>query len=595
MKKHILILMPAFLLGIASCTGPSEEPIKEHKVTKTAIKAYESDAYALDIDAYFVDDIDSPYFDLKDLVSQRMAGPQKEGFPVPELKLECKNGLLSSTNHIFGGDYTLYFNAKDNTVYSDNYIKALSVFDWGNPLDSLSADFSPIATPVAPVHGDHNKRATLDFKPYGIDLVAYNDTVLVPLFILNNTYFQDGEKIYRYNGEDIYLLEAVDKSANPECFKRFYHIKDMNEGGIVYEDGFKLNQPYNEATARFNGNAILSTYDMFYGLRGESSFINAEVQAKYVGVYDDLFSTSPEKASRALAILTESIGDMHTNYSNTPASLGPAYDEPFAYEATFSPAERYYGYRLESYYRAYITNYYARLEGIGEEAATGIYFHDDTCIIRFNAFNRLPNDIVFGDHGLNQVEYTKNSFTLFYDAFASLKQRDDIKNIVIDGSLNQGGDVTTLMEIAGFFMDTVKFTIQNNVTGEYIDYAYEIDTNLDGKHDEDDYPGVDYNVYYLTSEISFSCGNFLPSVIKSNKAGTLLGRTSGGGACIVMPNSSPVGDEYRLSSSMKIVNEVDKGQYMNIDKGIHPDYYLENEIMYNNDNLIQLIHGLSNQ
>jgi hypothetical protein len=65
--------------------------------------------------------------------------------------------------------------------------------------------------------------------------------------------------------------------------------------------------------------------------------------------------------------------------------------------------------------------------------------------------------------------------------------------------------------------------------------TYRSDVNLDWVFDEKD-TIADKNLFCLTSSASFSNGNYVSCAFKASGMVTLLGRTTAGGACTVLPN-----------------------------------------------------------
>ena len=111
MKPRFLVALTSFALTLASCqvapiatssfssasssmekesSQPSSSEAssakKEHAVRKRRIDLYEV-GFQGSLDAYFIDGIDHPYFDLRDLLKTRMSEPFMHGFPMPELTL----------------------------------------------------------------------------------------------------------------------------------------------------------------------------------------------------------------------------------------------------------------------------------------------------------------------------------------------------------------------------------------------------------------------------------------------------------------------------------------------------------------------------
>ena len=87
---------------------------------------------------------------------------------------------------------------------------------------------------------------------------------------------------------------------------------------------------------------------------------------------------------------------------------------------------------------------------------------------------------------------------------------------------------------------------KNMLTGQTITETYEVDTNLDGKFDDQDKgQPCDFHVAILTSRASFSCGNAFPAFMQEQGA-AIVGERSGAGRVLVSDLlSSDVSDESR--------------------------------------------------
>ena len=595
MKKYLIVIFGLMIIALSSC-GKKE---KEHNVTKKELTVYESAKDKYNINAYFIDDIDSPYMKIDDILEHRMSKPEEIGLPIPNLKLSYSNGILKANNTYKNKVYTVEFDAINDKIKSKNYSKAIDIFGYGVPCDLLGADRSPITISIAKEIEDTNDELVFDLGKFGVELVSYENTVLIPFYLLSNIYFIMGEKSFAYNGENIYKTDTYSSPSTlvrgEDLFMDFYHIKSIerNPLTIIYDEGYTANKPLNQATINFNRGAILETFSDFFGRKDEIGYDIVDF-AKVNGYYDLMSSDKPADILKGLGGLAESIDDLHTNINSSSAYAGYIYLESAANDAFFTAKDKGQGYRAQSYWLAKEKNETDRNKIMGEDLAKdGFYYQGETLFIRFGSFYRAKNSEVFSGNKLNQVEYTSNTFNLFYDAFNDLKNHPEIKNIVIDEAINGGGDVTTEVEIAGFFMDEVHLHMMNNMTKQQCDLAYKVDTNLDGKYDSNDCPGKNYNVYILCTEASFSAGNNFPAVIRNNKAGKVIGRTTAGGACCVGFATSPIGDAYRFSgyAAQQIIN--DDGLHYSADYGVHPDYYLENDVCYNQEALNNFLNGLS--
>lgn len=589
MKNKRIIGFLISSIALALLTGCNNKKEKEHQVEKREVTVYESLNDKYNINAYFIDDIDCPYLKIDELLNHRMTEPEEIGFPIPNLKLSYSSGVLKASNIYHNKDYYIEFDAINDQIRTKNYLKAIDVFNYGCPCDPLGADRSPITISTSKELEDNHEDVIFDLGKFEIELVSYENSVLVPLYELNNIYFVVGEKNFVYNGKDIFLKDSYYSGAS--LFYEFFHIKSTDGITTIYNDGYTPNQNLNPSTVLFNRNAILETFEDFYGRYDELGYDIIDF-AKMIGSYDLLSSTKPQDIYKGLGILAEGMDDLHTNILYSSAYAGYLHfveNNLKSYEESTTKGR---GFRATSYNKAKESNKSKRSELLSDKEKTGYYYEGETLFIRFDGFNRANNKSVFNGKSLNSVSYSSNTFNLFYDAMKDLKNHSEIKNIVIDESINGGGDFTTLVEIAGFFMEEVRIVVKNKITNQVYDISYKVDTNLDGIYNEEDHPGSNYNVYLMCSESSFSCANCLPTIFRYNNIGSIIGRTTAGGSCIVYPTSSPIGDTYRISSQLEYGLLNSDSVFIHADMGIHPDYYFPNDVLYDQVKLNSILNDL---
>jgi hypothetical protein len=100
------------------------------------------------------------------------------------------------------------------------------------------------------------------------------------------------------------------------------------------------------------------------------------------------------------------------------------------------------------------------------------------------------------------------------------------------------------------------------------------------------------NLYCLISPVSFSCGNLVPSLLKESGKVTMLGGTSGGGACSVQLVSTADGSLFQISSPRHSA-VVSNGAYYTIDRGVEPHHYFSKfESYFDREALTEYINGL---
>jgi C-terminal processing protease CtpA/Prc len=107
-------------------------------------------------------------------------------------------------------------------------------------------------------------------------------------------------------------------------------------------------------------------------------------------------------------------------------------------------------------------------------------------------------------------------------------------------------------------------------TGSESTMSYQADVNLDHEFNEEDTIS-DLNLFCLISSQSFSCANLVPWAFKEDGRVTLLGKTSGGGSCVVRPLTTAWGTSFKISGSSQI-SFVKNGAYYDVDQGVEPDF-----------------------
>jgi len=102
----------------------------------------------------------------------------------------------------------------------------------------------------------------------------------------------------------------------------------------------------------------------------------------------------------------------------------------------------------------------------------------------------------------------------------------------------------------------------------------------------------DINLYCLISPVSFSSGNLVPWVLKADGRVTLLGKTSGGGSCMIGDRTTAWGTSFHISSYSRL-SFVKNGAYYDVDKGVEPDHVIDSyDHFYDREALTEYIHSL---
>ena len=178
-----------------------------------------------------------------------------------------------------------------------------------------------------------------------------------------------------------------------------------------------------------------------------------------------------------------------------------------------------------------------------------------------------------------------------YYVNSQIEQDEEIENVVVDLSCNGGGTVDSAIYLVAWLLGECDLSVYSSLTGSKATTSYFADVNLDGLFDEKDNIS-DKNLYCLISPQSFSCGNSVPAILKESGNVTLLGQTSGGGACYVFRATTADGTILNISGP-QTMSISKNGTYYNIDKGVEPNIELTKfESFYDRVALTEYLNNL---
>ena len=389
---------------------------------------------------------------------------------------------------------------------------------------------------------------TIDLSSYGIDLVAQDGSYYIPL----------------QTASDILIAPAM---KNPILFngQAMFFANDSKIGDVKY--GLTpLGELYysagpverSEALAEFGYKELCLALDNIYGLK-EVHDIKSFDQVFHQIAYDQLLKgQDPEYADKALnSFIGYFLDDGHSQFHGYSWQVG---------EKEFSLAK---GPGKQKMYDAW--DYYG-------DARTAVYGQSflpyeevgNTAYITFDMFSRYLGDEDYYAYNEGE-ELPPDTIALIIEAHKQItRENSPIENVVIDLSNNGGGAVDSAIFVLSWMLGEAPITVKDQNTGAMSTAIYRADVNLDGQFDEKD-TITDRKLYCLISPISFSCGNLVPAALKASDKVTLLGRTSGGGSCVVQHLSTAWGTMFDISGSYRM-SFLKNGSFYDIDQGVAPDY-----------------------
>lgn len=426
----------------------------------------------------------------------------------------------------------------------------------------------------------------LEMNEYLIDLVEQDGECYVPMQTLNDL-FMGPQYLYAiYNGKALYCVPY-----QSDLMAEVYEAEPAGE----MSPGFSL----------FNYNELRFLLDCCYGLKEEHNIGSfAALLAHNTGLVSDLVSADPAVFDSAVARLTLTyLDDGHS------AFLQPSWrSDPSGSEAM--SVLSYLGYGLTRQQTNSARYSKARKEAFPD----GVPMYQeigDTAFVTFDSFmctDDFPTYYHMDEPAAEEFVIPTASSEekteadtppdvirlLVYARKQILREGSPVRNVVVDLSNNGGGNSSAAVFTLAWMLGQADIATRDTFTGAETIMRLNADLELNEDYETALRGLVDQGlrVYCLISPNSFSCGNLVPAACKMDGRVTLMGRTSGGGSCVVYPCTSASGTVFQISGPMQL-STVRNGSYYNIDQGVEPDVVLTRvETFYNRERLVEIIHGL---
>ena len=393
---------------------------------------------------------------------------------------------------------------------------------------------------------------------YGIDLFKSGGKYYIPLQLFSDFFLLGVNAQLLYNGADLFYIVG---GVNTKVAELYYDVERPGKRSKELID--------------FNYNELCLALDSFYGLKEQHDIKDFNTLFLETDLKNRLLSEDPQEAGQAVADLCRMhLDDMHCGYisrswmmeAEPEKNNGPSM-------VRFDLDEDRYNDTREKYYPDGCPGY----EEVG-----------NTAYITFDTFVCTDADY-YKEEVQNDPEDTIGLMIYAYNQIT--RTGSPVENVVLDLSNNTGGADRAAAYVIGMFLGEGSISVKDTLTGALVTQNFKIDANLDRKFDEKD-SLIGYNLFCLTSPLSFSCGNLVPSVLKNSHTVTMLGQTSGGGACIVRPITSADGSIFQISGSVRM-SYMKNGSFYDIDQGVEPDFIIPTpEQFYDREKLTEYINGL---
>ena len=546
----MLILIPIFVLILSSC-------FVETNIHRKRSNFYYGDTKSIGyMYSYKVDETnDVPYIGIEDIL---------------DFLLDDFNVTNGDNNQTFEKNgVKIVADANNNNIYFENYDKFLSDINIGFNLIKSDKTINSISK----VTDSHE--VNINYSKYNLKLENYNGKIIAPfhptwtLFNLYNEIHKD----VSFNGNDYYVVN------NSLLYENFGSKLYLTKYGSMYYNGSLVDNIKSKEYANYNYNATAMMLDLIYGVREKKNL-------NFIDYLDDnhgkvyLSSENPEYSANQLGyILSNDIDDFHTSYLCTGLFEGLS-NRLISSRNTKSEkkiAREEYEAKLSQ-----IKNNYEFFNG----TIPWIRRKDNICYIYFDSFKK-DSSLNFYNRKPTRYDVDDDSFAMMYVAMNSIKEYNDNENnlpkinkVVLDLSTNGGGNAEALINVLGFINGKAHICLREALTVACKDIYYNVDTNLDQVYDDKDGYNSLYKFYVISSPLSYSSANALINSVKMDKSATVIGKKSGGGACVVYQTVFPSGDIIDISGNMVLGSINDQNQFIDIDDGVDVDYEFLSDYTY---------------
>lgn len=520
--------------GSTSSTTSSADPSVSHKNIAVHISSTDS----VNVEFYFFNNNpDIPYLEISDSVNKLMN--------TTEYEISFANNTFTLKNRYNDSTFTL---STEGIVTFSDYAKFHATYE--NDDNCYIDEFSTTSITCKKIKAKSSytapKEYKVDLSKFGFKPVKNGNKYYLPINVFHSFIAPDTGTYYFANDGEIYL----------------YGIKE--EMKPIVTSKAKTSYSNLKAFFEYNFNLFSLNTEMYFGLKGFSRTLryNNKVLNYLPDGVINAFASYKDKIinSKTIAEFDKNMTDMvsatmtdggHTycrfkSIANNPSEyLEDSEEDTYLHNLEdVGKAER--KKRKDDGFNSYIYSFDTDEDGkydIGYVTFDSFKIKDD------EAKGELSVQSIFrGSDGANS---TLNKNADGYDF-----KNYDIKDVVIDLSLNGGGNVSAEGYVLSWICGGIaQQTLKGTNGGGYSTFTYNFDVDGDGEYTSKDYLPDDVNVYLLISPCTYSAANALafdtylynPNLTRKVK---FIGQQSAGGACSVTELCYlPSGFSYRLAGN----------------------------------------------
>ena len=577
-KRYILGILGLASLALASCGNEeieTDDITKERLLTKSVYVSNEKTSNVTEytsLKLLFKANSEVPYVGIKNGVSF-VSGIRRETGKNKEYKVEYNGNVAKVTNEL-NGDLTLDY---DNQLITSSNFELFGEISMSNEPLLLMSNATSSVKLQSSSYKPGNK-ATFDLKKYSaLDIYKANDELYIPLSVFNNLFINGNLSANLiYNFKDLYFM-AQDE-----------YTVDSQLGTYLSVIGKKFNSgPKKDSLtpdfAKYYYQSLVFDFDNFYGLK-EHKNISFDDFFTEKGYKDDMLSGDPIKMDAAINYAVTYLNDYHTAFAKTSC----LYDS----KKFVSEKSKYNPDFLKFQEDDEALNNKCKEAGI----SSGYTQVGDTMFVKFNKFTALDEKALYKESWTSS-EISSDTAVLFASLYQDLKSdevKNTCKNIVVDLTNNDGGSASTLIYALSVLIGNVKMIQRNAISGGINEQEYKCDIKRDKVINDEDICAYDlgYNIYFLDSKYSFSCGNAMPIFAKYSQPNVkILGEKTSGGACAAKDSFTAIGGYYSKSSVTQLCTKKDDS-YLLVENGIEADYQISEDKFYDRQYIVDQLKAI---
>ncbi len=406
---------------------------------------------------------------------------------------------------------------------------------------------------------DKNEDYVINYKEYGFKTFRENGKTYLPLAFLDPLITETHVTSVFYNYDKLFVYN------DSEALTNYKYIDNGKETTVMHDMKAKATEVMPEYLRLFNKNYLYFIFDNFYGLKEQKGITKMSTYFESLDYSKMLLSANAENRGDAIALMLSTLDDAHTTLL-TPSI---AWNED-GYKKLPQSMIKDRG-TLEKILKDERDRVYKSL-GLD---LNGVRYSNDgkTAVITLDAFNSddFPYD---GNKKVKSDEELAKSdhFFKILNNLKEIDKRGGVEKVILDMSVNSGGNSGVMTKIISLISKTNNAGISFHDSNTNVNHTMSalIDSNNDGKYDDNDVYGNKYKFFLLTSPVAFSCGTAMPFFVSHQNIGYIIGQTQGGGECALSQTVLPNGQIIGHSSSMHVFTYED-GKIVGDEAGVPTD------------------------